>query len=907
MLGTLFSKLISLESGIRSARNQKIALDFCFSVTQNHTYLSCDEPAIRSHFRGIVAKLEVHGLDAKAECLSSALDDLLLHPVALDQAPGRNSSRYGAVTSQVLAVLRCLEGDVSSLEWKGSEARLQQEEHGLLLKQLQQDFADTDDDCSQYSEHSSSDLSAWGEEPEQLPPSPVMNAQDSHALSCLPAAPLQFDFGARREMTPAVVPLQQFSLGQHWQLNHEPAAAPSAAVARACLGERCASGAYSSTVIVEEAIVVSETLLMLAGLESRVFSVKGVTVHVSADIAVASVSPSACTSWLQSWARVGSMCRRCVAVMHTDYEVSTPVMQVHFAAPLFRPRPFFLNRFAVLQAFVACLRDHLFLFSRFVMHTLELVRRGHSICLPPSAELVYPGSMIAMDCIVRQRVEQVRALHSLALVFDAAFSQVRPCRNSSHELLSAMHRRLQLHSSSWSYRSRATFVRFFRDCFMPVALQLDACLFASAGGAAADLLQLPQRMPRCSRPADDGDESEQDEGAPAGEALLLSKWHRGVTGADASSMVLPVFMQPLAAAIAAAGHAAAVLVAEPCPCQCVVDVLSEPSCVSGCVTASLDSYISQLHELGACNSVMLCGAAPFSAVVTEGIVVPLRRRCDALNAALLQQLLQQHDIYNWLLCLRRMFVGGDGETAFIMAEAVCLQLSARNSSSWAPDFSFSSAFQRCLSSLDLVTKGTWTAALSMDPVTNDMSPNLPELDGLDVTIDAPWPVSLVIAPALVQRYVKLLRFLLSLRVCHSVLTETSRYSRAPAGSNVAKWLRLRVHMLHIVNNLNNYATTRVVVGPGEDFLLAARNSSCLAELIAAQDTFLSTVSDRCLLNPKADTVASLIRMLLTLALRFSAAFRTLADTGDGADRDTEAAARELQVLFFELLRRDAGR
>jgi hypothetical protein len=54
-------------------------------------------------------------------------------------------------------------------------------------------------------------------------------------------------------------------------------------------------------------------------------------------------------------------------------------------------------------------------------------------------------------------------------------------------------------------------------------------------------------------------------------------------------------------------------------------------------------------------------------------------------------------------------------------------------------------------------------------------------------------------------------------------------------------------------------------------------------------------------------VASLIRMLLTLALRFSAAFRTLADAGDGADRDTEAAARELQVLFFELLRRDAGR
>ena len=102
-------------------------------------------------------------------------------------------------------------------------------------------------------------------------------------------------------------------------------------------------------------------------------------------------------------------------------------------------------------------------------------------------------------------------------------------------------------------------------------------------------------------------------------------------------------------------------------------------------------------------------------------------------------------------------------------------------------------------------------------------------------------------------------------------------------------------MLHIVNNLNNYATTRVVVGPGEDFLNAARSSSCIAELAAAHDAFLSTVSDRCLLNPKADTVASLIRMLLTLALRFSAAFKTLTDAGDDQSRDAEAAALELQV------------
>ena len=38
---------------------------------------------------------------------------------------------------------------------------------------------------------------------------------------------------------------------------------------------------------------------------------------------------------------------------------------------------FILHMFSLgLQAFVACMRDHLFPFSRFALQTLELVRRG---------------------------------------------------------------------------------------------------------------------------------------------------------------------------------------------------------------------------------------------------------------------------------------------------------------------------------------------------------------------------------------------------------------------------------------------------------------------------------------------------------------------------------------------------
>ena len=120
------------------------------------------------------------------------------------------------------------------------------------------------------------------------------------------------------------------------------------------------------------------------------------------------------------------------------------------------------------------MRHHLFPFTRFAMHTLELVRRGCCITLQPSHAPVSPGSMVAMDCIMRQRVEQIHTLHAAALLFHDCFSSAQPGSSCSHHLLSSMHRRLQLHSSSFSCRSRATLVRFFRDCFMPVALQLEA-------------------------------------------------------------------------------------------------------------------------------------------------------------------------------------------------------------------------------------------------------------------------------------------------------------------------------------------------------------------------------------------------------------------------------------------------
>jgi len=245
------------------------------------------------------------------------------------------------------------------------------------------------------------------------------------------------------------------------------------------------------------------------------------------------------------------------------------------------------------------MRDHLFPFTRFAMHTLELVRRGCCITLQPSHAPVSPGSMVAMDCIMRQRVEQIHTLHAAALLFHDCFSSAQPGSSCSHHLLSSMHRRLQLHSSSLSCRSRATLVRFFRDCFMPVALQLEACLFATVGGATQQLLQLPEHTP-CDAQQGQGEGEGEGQGEGDGEeqASLLMRWHRGCIGCDTSTVPLPSFMQPLAADIVAAGHASAVLIAEHSPCCSVVHVLGQGSDVCSSVSSTLDDYIQQLQQMG---------------------------------------------------------------------------------------------------------------------------------------------------------------------------------------------------------------------------------------------------------------------------------------------------------------------
>lgn len=211
---------------------------------------------------------------------------------------------------------------------------------------MQQDLADTDDDYSECSSQASSDLSSWEDDVEQLPSSSLApHALSLTASSPSPAAaqPLSFDVAPCLQLQ-AAAPLQQYALGHHWQHHHQAAGVactPSTAgLARACLAQRGTSCAHSSTVVVEESTVVCETLLMLAGLPSRIFSTGGSCVRVCADVAVASVSPAACTSWLQSWAQVGSMCRRCEAVMLTDYEVASPVVQVHASCLFLLPPPF---------------------------------------------------------------------------------------------------------------------------------------------------------------------------------------------------------------------------------------------------------------------------------------------------------------------------------------------------------------------------------------------------------------------------------------------------------------------------------------------------------------------------------------------------------------------------------------
>uniref|UniRef100_A0A671VVT7 Gamma-tubulin complex component n=1 Tax=Sparus aurata TaxID=8175 RepID=A0A671VVT7_SPAAU len=150
---------------------------------------------------------------------------------------------------------------------------------------------------------------------------------------------------------------------------------------------------------------------------------------------------------------------------------------------------------------------------------------------------------------------------------------------------------------------------------------------------------------------------------------------------------------------------------------------------------------------------------------------------------------------------------------------------------------------------------------------------------LDVSV--PWPVDIVISSECQKIYNQVFLLLLQIKWAKYSL-DTLRFSgmsfhplgeevkvKEPINQQIHRMCLLRVKLMHFVNSLHNYITTRILHSTGLEFQHQVQEAKDLDQLIKIHYRYLATIHDRCLLREKVSFVKEAIMKVLNLVLIFS--------------------------------------
>ncbi|KAM6963168.1 gamma-tubulin complex component 5 isoform 2-T2 [Aplochiton taeniatus] len=162
-----------------------------------------------------------------------------------------------------------------------------------------------------------------------------------------------------------------------------------------------------------------------------------------------------------------------------------------------------------------------------------------------------------------------------------------------------------------------------------------------------------------------------------------------------------------------------------------------------------------------------------------------------------------------------------------------------------------------------------------------------DLDVLTLSYKVPWPVDIVISLECQKIYNQVFLLLLQIKWAKYNL-DTLRFSdltvatkrleggaaeeltpKEPIKQQIHRMFLLRVKLMHFVNSLHNYITTRILHSTGLEFQHQVQEAKDLDQLIKIHYRYLSTIHDRCLLREKVSFVKEAIMKVLNLVLIFS--------------------------------------
>ncbi|XP_068599388.1 gamma-tubulin complex component 5 [Brachionichthys hirsutus] len=161
------------------------------------------------------------------------------------------------------------------------------------------------------------------------------------------------------------------------------------------------------------------------------------------------------------------------------------------------------------------------------------------------------------------------------------------------------------------------------------------------------------------------------------------------------------------------------------------------------------------------------------------------------------------------------------------------------------------------------------------------------LEVLTLSYKVPWPVDIVISSECQKIYNQVFLLLLQIKWAKYSL-DTLRFSdftdvtkklegavsaevkaKEPLNQQIHRMCLLRVKLMHFVNSLHNYITTRILHSTGLEFQHQVQEAKDLDQLIKIHYRYLATIHDRCLLREKVSFVKEAIMKVLNLVLIFS--------------------------------------
>ncbi|XP_068449197.1 gamma-tubulin complex component 5 [Clinocottus analis] len=161
------------------------------------------------------------------------------------------------------------------------------------------------------------------------------------------------------------------------------------------------------------------------------------------------------------------------------------------------------------------------------------------------------------------------------------------------------------------------------------------------------------------------------------------------------------------------------------------------------------------------------------------------------------------------------------------------------------------------------------------------------LEVLTLGYKVPWPVDIVISSECQKIYNQVFLLLLQIKWAKYSL-DTLRFSdfscvsrkmadeekpKEPMKQQIHRMSLLRVKLMHFVNSLHNYITTRILHSTGLEFQHQVQEAKDLDQLIKIHYRYLATIHDRCLLREKVGFVKEAIMKVLNLVLIFSDRWR----------------------------------